>query len=219
MVRRAKLSNEDLLQEREECKETGGESTNAGSTSSGSTSVLGQRGHGGAASEVGGCGGLRLTVGDLSDNRRGSLGLAVGNLSDNGGGGLRLAIGNLGNDRSRCLGLAIRDLSNSGGGSLGLAVGNLGYGLGSLGLTVGDLGNAWGRTLAHDCLDVDGSALSTNGLVVQVVEAARLARVEHGGTLEGKGAVAAEAKAFSFESTCLNRSVKLEPVETLDLVS
>jgi len=224
-MRGAKLSKDNLLQEREEGEEASGESTHAGSTSGGSTGVLGQRGCGGVTSEVGGSGGLglavgdlgdyrrgglRLTVRDLSDNRRGSLRLTVGDLSNDGGGGLGLAIGDLGNDGSRCLGLTIRDLSNSRRGRLGLAVRNLGYGLGSLGLTVWDLGDAWRGTLAHGCLDVDGGALSTNRLVVQVVETTRLARVEHGGALEGKGAVAAETKAFRFESTCLNRRVKLE---------
>jgi hypothetical protein len=124
-------SEATLLQHGEETKETGGESTDAGSASGGGTSVLRERRGGRVACDVAsGNGSLGLAVADLGDNGGGSLGLAIRDLSDDRGGSLGLPVGNLSDNRgSRCLRLAIRDLSDdSWCGSLGLAVRDLGHG-------------------------------------------------------------------------------------------
>jgi hypothetical protein len=179
-----------------------------------------------------------LTIGDLSDQRRGSLGLAIRNLCDNGSRSLglaigdlsgdrsrclRLTIGNLSDDRSRCLRLTIGDLGNDGGlGGLGLTIGDLSDGRanrGSLRLAVGNLRDTAGAGARHGSLNVNGYALSTSRLAVKVVEVTRLALVEDGGAHEGHGAVAAKTEAISLLGIRLNRRVKLELVVASDVAS
>ena len=78
------------------------------------------------------------------------------------------------------MGLTVRDLGNSGGSSLGLAVRDL---------------RDSASVCRHGSLDMDGNALGTSGLAVQVVEVARQALVEDSGAHQGHGSVAAETEA------------------------
>lgn len=104
---------------------------------------------------------------------------------------------------------------------MGLAVGDLGYcWLRGLGLAVGDLGNfgVFGVAVAvavadHDGHDVDGEALFTDGLAVEVVEVAGQALVEERGALERQGVVATEAKTVDVEGVGLDWAVELESVD------
>jgi hypothetical protein len=87
-------------------------------------------------------------------------------------------------------------------------------GRGGLGLPIGDLGDtSAGARAVHDCLNVDGYALSTSRCAVQVVEVAGQALVEEGRAHQGHRAVATETETFSLLSTRLNGVVKLEPEE------
>jgi hypothetical protein len=117
---------------------------------------------------------------------------------------LGLAIRDLRNDRtgrrlgSASLGLTVRDLRDNGRlGSLGLAIGDLGNDrwLSDLGLAIADLG-CTAAAGGVDSVDVNGDALCTSALAVQVVEVTGQALVENcwGSTAVGReseGAVAA----------------------------
>jgi hypothetical protein len=175
------------------------------------------------------------------------LRLAVGDLGNDGtagwGRGLGLAIGDLSNDRLRgragCLWLAIRDLNDnrrtSWAGSLGLAVGDLsddgtaGW-LGGLRLTITDLSNGRsggglglairdlsGTSASIGSLDVDGNAILSDRLAVQVVEVAGQALIPDSVVTDGKGLIAAQREARGLASASLNWGVKLELVVAGDV--
>lgn len=176
---------------------------------------------------------LRLAVGDLRDNGANGLGclrLAIGDLGNNGSGrrlggtSLRLAIRDLRNDGagrwlgSTSLGLTIRDLGDDSGlGSLGLAIGDLRNDrwLSDLGLAITDLG-CTAATGGVDSVDVDGDALRTSALAVQVVEVTGQALVEDCWSStavgrESEGPVAANRETSGLTSTSLERCIELEP--------
>jgi hypothetical protein len=99
---------------------------------------------------------------------------------------------------------------------LRLTVGNLRNTrwLSDLGLAIANLRGT--TTLHHSC-DVDGDALCTSALTVQVVEGTRQTLIPHSGGStvgggEGKRTVAADGEASGFTSTSLQRLVKLEPI-------
>ena len=186
--------------------------------------------------------GLDLTVGDLSDrlaDRGRGLDLAIRDLSDGlSSGSLDLTVRDLSNglgSRGRSLDLAVGDLSDldTTSGCLDLTVGDLsdgstGRGLdltirnlsdslgggGGLELTVADLGGstAGSNTTGLEDVDVDGGALVTSGLVIEVVEVATQALVEDGRGADGESAVAADGEARGVDGTSLGGLVELELV-------
>jgi hypothetical protein len=187
--------------------------------------------------------GLGLAVRDLRNNGSSdgslggtSLGLAIGDLGNDGSSGLRaggtglgLAVGDLRDDGSRwagssSLGLSVRDLGDDWAGrwGLGLAIGDLGDTgrLGDLGLTIADLGST---TTSRDHVDVNGNALGTSALAVQVVEGTRQALEEHSGARgavaggECERSVVADREAGGLLSTSLDGSIKLELVVGSDV--
>jgi hypothetical protein len=152
------------LQEGQETKDTGGESTSSSLASRGSTSELGRgRARRAGNGAVGGSGSLGLSIRDLGYDRCSgtrSLGLTIRDLrndwrSDRRLGGLRLAIRDLGDyrlGRTRSLGLAIGNLGDHWGRagwlrSLGLSIRDLAddgrTSRGGLWLAVGDLADNW----------------------------------------------------------------------------
>jgi hypothetical protein len=188
--------------------------------------------------------GLGLAVRDLRNNGSSdgslggtSLGLAIGDLGNDGSSGLRaggtglgLAVGDLRDDGSRwagssSLGLSVRDLGDDWAGrwGLGLAIGDLGDTgrLGDLGLTIADLGST---TTSRDHVDVNGNALGTSALAVQVVEGTRQALEEHSGARgavaggECERSVVADREAGGLLSTSLDGSIKLEPAICISMM-
>jgi hypothetical protein len=169
--------------------------------------------------------GLGLTVRDLRDNGRSdrgarsrSLGLSIADLRDDWARSRSWA-------RCRSLGLAIADLRDHGGSgwagrrSLRLTVGNLrdtrSRDRSNLGLTIADL-RSTATTLVHSS-DVDGDALSTGALAVQVVESTGEALVPDSGSSTARGgecerAIATNGESSGFTGTCLKGSIELEPV-------
>jgi len=137
---------------------------------------------------------LRLAVADLRDNWAGSasLGLTVADLSDDWAG-------------SSSLGLTVTDLRDNRARGTGL------------GLTVTDLAGTTGSL--PNSLEVDGDTLCANAPAVEVVEAARVARVPDSGGAEGKGLVAAEGEARLFPSTGLYGGIELELVVAGDVAN
>lgn len=187
---------------------TTGESGNAWGSSGDSGAVLGSRGSG-----VSGTGSLDLAIRDLGNN---SCGCSLGDST----GGLDLTVGDLRNNSCRCsldnsrggLDLTVRNLGHgsSGAGSLDLAIRNLRDGAGSS----GRFGSSrYGiNTAGGDDLNVDGRALVTGALIVQVVKVTTEALVEDGRAAKGESAVAADGPASSVDSTGLRWLIKLELV-------
>jgi len=192
-----------------------------------------------------GSGSLDLTVGDLGDrstSRSRSLDLTVGDLGDSGtagggGRGLDLAVGDLSDrlasggldltvrdlsDRlaSRGLDLAVRDLGNArgSGGGLDLTVGNLGD-LGGGSNCASGLGSGARRSSTSNDVNVDGRALATSGLVVEVVEVSAQALVEDARATKGESAVGASREASGVDGTSLDGVVELELTVGSDVTS
>jgi len=133
---------------------------------------------------------LDLAVRDLGNGlASGSLDLTVRDLGDRlAGTGLDLTIRDLG------------DRLSSGGGGLELTVANLG---GSA---------ARGSSSSVEDVDVDRRALSTSGLIVEVVEGTAQALVEDSGVTNSKSAVAADGETRGVDGTGLGGLVELELV-------
>jgi len=92
---------------------------------------------------------------------------------------------------------------------LGLTIGDLGDSRRSLGLTISGLAGGRSSTgsTAVKNLDVDRRALFADGLVVQVVEAARVALVPNGGATKSEGAVATNGETISVDLEQMSVSI------------